>query len=205
MTPGQADKLLAVTHALAAVLSYKLGVTSIFLVYVILITAYNDYGGGNKSGIIRNLFCGAGFACYFGGAVNIATSSKVSMSSIAWKWTFIVTLGVLATTIQTQELRDEAGDRARDRRTLVTELGRKLALWTVFPTVTFWSIYIPLIFFGGSWTVALLPLGFGGALLTTAIRSYYNDNNKLDRQLYKLWCLWMFGFCPLPFLVSVLT
>ncbi|UPX14782.1 uncharacterized protein EKO05_0005254 [Ascochyta rabiei] len=205
MTSEQAETLLKVTHFAAGVLSYELNVMHIFLVYVCLITAYNDYGGGNKSGIIRNLFCGAGFSCYFSGALSIAVGSDVSLSSAAWKWTAIIAFGILATTIQTQEFRDEAGDRARGRRTLITELGRKVSLWTVFAAVAFWSVYTPLGFFAGGWKTALLPSTFGGYLLVTAARAYRTGDNKLDRKMYKIWCLWMFGFCPLPLLARVLA
>ncbi|KAF9700595.1 hypothetical protein EKO04_001786 [Ascochyta lentis] len=203
MTSEKAEVLLKATHVAACALSYKLNVLPIFLVYICLITAYNDYGGGNKSGIIRNLFCGAGFSCYFSGALSIAVGSDVSLSSAAWKWTAIIAFGILSTTIQTQEFRDEAGDKARGRRTLVTELGRKVALWTVFITVAFWSLYTPLGFFGGGWKTAVLPVLFGGFLLATAIKAYRNGNSKLDRKLYKIWCLWMFGFCPLPLLAHI--
>ena len=201
----QADKLLAVTNVIAGALSYRLNLMPIFFVYMCLITAYNDHGGGNKSGLVRNLFCGAGFSCYFSGALSIAVGSDVSLSSAAWKWTTIVALGILATTIQTQEFRDEAGDQARGRHTLVTELGRKAALWTVFVSVTFWSVYIPLGFFAGGWKISLLPLVFSALLLTTTFQAYYKGNSKLDRKMYKIWCLWMFSFCSLPFLASVLV
>ena len=205
MTSKQAEKLLAATNIIAAALSYQLNVMPIFVVYMCLITAYNDYGASNKSGIVRNLFCGAGFSCYFSGALSIAIGPDVRMSSAAWKWTAIIAFGILATTIQTQEFRDEAGDKARGRRTLVTELGRKLALWTVFAPVAFWSVYTPLGLFAGGWKTATVPVVFGGALLATAIQAYYKNDNKLDRKMYKFWCLWMLGFCPLPFLASILV
>ena len=204
MTPGEAEKLLTVTHLVAAAYSYALGIMPIFLVYVCLITAYNDFGASNKSGIVRNLFCGAGFSCYFGGALSIAIGPDVAMSFAAWKWTLTVTFGILATTIQTQEFRDEAGDQARGRRTLVTELGRKAALWTVLVTVPFWSLYAPLGVFPAGWLNALLPAVLGAALLATALQAFLSNDNKLDRRMYKIWCLWMVGFCPLPLIAHIL-
>lgn len=202
MTSEQANKLLALTNVAASAMSYLLDLLPIFLIYVCLITTYNDFGGGNKSGVVRNLFCGAGFSCYFGGALSIAIGPHATLSAAAWKWTGILALGILATTIQAQEFRDEVGDKARGRRTLVTELGRKLALWTVFLTVAFWSVYTPLGFFAGGWITALLPMLLGGALLATAVQAYRKGDYMLDRKLYKIWCLWMFGFCPLPLLAS---
>ncbi|KAF3053854.1 hypothetical protein E8E11_011161 [Didymella keratinophila] len=204
MTSEQANKLLSWVNIAAGLLSYYLDVLPIFMVYMCLITAYNDLGGGNKSGIVRNLFCGAGFSCYFGGALSIALGPH-NMSTAAWQWTFLVTFGILATTIQTQEFRDEVGDKARGRRTLVIELSRERAFWTVFTTVAFWSVYTPLGFFKGGCMTALLPVLFGGALLVTAAQAYHSGDHMLDRKLYKIWCVWMFGFCPLPLLAAKLA
>jgi hypothetical protein len=65
------------------------------------------------------------------------------MSRAAGQWTLLVCWCILMTTIQTQEFRDEMGDRERGRRTLVTELGRERVLWTVYVAVTFWSLHVP--------------------------------------------------------------
>jgi 4-hydroxybenzoate polyprenyltransferase len=204
LSPQQANRLLVGTNIAAALLSYYLGVLHIFLVYVCLITAYNDFGGGNKSGVVRNLFCGAGFSCYFSGALSIALGPH-DMSAAAWQWALTLAGGILATTIQTQEFRDEVGDKARGRRTLVTELGRERAFWSVFGTVAFWSVYVPLGFFKGGLLNALLPVLLGGALLATAVKAYHKGDRMLDRKLYKIWCVWMFSFCPLPLLASKLA
>jgi 4-hydroxybenzoate polyprenyltransferase len=200
ITRKQMTYLFATTYVMTAIVSFFLGVFPIFVVYTMLITAYNDFGGCDHSGTTRNAFCGAGFSCYFSGAMSIALGPNVQMGYYAWKWTLLITFGVLATTIQTQELRDEAGDRARGRRTLVTEMGRTGTLWTVIITVPFWSFYLPLGFFAGGWLTAILPVFLGGCLVATAIQARYSGSNSLDRRMYKLWCLWMFGFCPLPLL-----
>ncbi|CAO2655312.1 Nn.00g103760.m01.CDS01 [Neocucurbitaria sp. VM-36] len=194
----QAEYLLTSTHIVATVVSYYLDVLPIHVVYIILITAYNNFGGSDRSGILRNFYCGAGFSCYFSGAMSIALGPNISMSSQAWKWTFLVTFGTLATTIQTQDFRDEAGDEARGRRTLVTELGRKFALLTVIVTVSFWSLYTTMVFFTGGWKIVAIPIVLGGILIAVALRAIGEKSYKLDRWMYKTWCLWMFGFCILP-------
>jgi 4-hydroxybenzoate polyprenyltransferase len=200
ITSTQMTYLFTTTILMTAVMSYSLGVFAIFAVYTLLITAYNDFGGCDHSGTTRNIFCGAGFSCYFSGAMSIALGSNTSMNYHAWKWTLLITFGVLATTIQTQELRDEAGDRARGRRTHVTEMGRKGTLATIIVAVPFWSFYVPLAFFAGSWWTAILPVILGGCLVATAIQAMHSGSKSIDCRMYKLWCLWMFGFCPLPLL-----
>ncbi|KAH7371016.1 UbiA prenyltransferase family-domain-containing protein [Pyrenochaeta sp. MPI-SDFR-AT-0127] len=198
ITRGQTDNLLFVTYILLGFLSHYLEVLSIFILYTMLIVGYNDLGGGDYSGFVRNLFCAAGFSCYFSGAFSIALGTDIFMSYHAWNWTLLITFGTLATTFQTQEFRDEVGDRARGRCTLVTELGRKHALWTVMVAVTFWSLYTPFVFFECGWRGATLPIALGWALVVTAIQAIGEESQKFDRKMYKIWCLWMITFCPLP-------
>lgn len=139
ITLANAKKLLTVTQLLAAAFSWYLDVSPPFLVWSALSILYNDLGGSDLNGTVRNMFCGGFFTCSFGGALLIALNGD-KMSRAAGHWTFLVCWCILMTTIQTQEFRDELGDKQRARRTLVTELGRVRALWTVYVAVTFWSL-----------------------------------------------------------------
>jgi hypothetical protein len=67
------------------------------------------------------------------------------------------------------------------------------------------SRYIPLGFFRDNWKLAVLPVIVGSKLLATAIAALGRDGQKVDRKMYKLWCLWMIAFFPLPFLKRVLS
>jgi hypothetical protein len=205
ITPAQAQRLLDVVHVTTATVSYCLDVLPIFGVYLCLITLYNDFGGGNKSGVLRNLFCGGGFSCYFGGAMTIAVGPHAAMGIPAWSWTLLITCGVLMTTIQAQEFRDEVGDKARGRRTLVTEYGRSSMLWLLLVIVFSWTLYLPLIHFKGDWTVAAFPIAIGGSFIATILQSIHQNSTALDRRMYKFWCIWMFAFCPLPVLKGIMA
>lgn len=142
ITTANGRKLLVITRLVAGTASWYLGVFCPFLIWTALSTLYNDLGGSDRSGPVRNMFCGGFFTCSFGGALIIALGA-VEMSRAAVQWTFLICWCILMTTIQTQEFRDEIGDKTRGRRTLVTELGRVRALWTVYAGVTFWSLYVP--------------------------------------------------------------
>ncbi|KAH7083796.1 UbiA prenyltransferase family-domain-containing protein [Paraphoma chrysanthemicola] len=204
-TRAQTEHLLIFTYLIAGVASYALGALPYWAVYVALLIAYNELGGSDYSGTSRNVFCGAAFFCYFGGALKIALGPRAALSMKAIQWILLLTWGVLATTFHTQDFRDEAGDRARGRRTLVTELGRKHALWTVVLLILFWSLYIPLVFFEGKWPLAALPMTVGAWFIYTAIHATGVESQKYDRRMYKLWCLWIFGLCPLPLLSRLLA
>ncbi|RYN15692.1 hypothetical protein AA0115_g12871 [Alternaria tenuissima] len=141
ITPADAKRLLMPTRLIAGTASWYLGVSTPFLAWTVLSSLYNDHGGSDRSGMVRHLFCGCFFTCSFGGALTIALDSE-EMSGQAQHWMILVCFCILMTTIQTQEFRDEEGDRKRGRRTLVTELGRERALCTVHVAVTFWSLHV---------------------------------------------------------------
>jgi hypothetical protein len=45
----------------------------------------------------------------------------------------------------------------------------------------------------------------GSKLLMTAVTAMGKDGRKVDRKMYKLWCLWMIAFFPLPLLKGLLA
>jgi 4-hydroxybenzoate polyprenyltransferase len=204
ITSNQAANLLMATQLVACLLSYRLGVLTIYVVYCALLFVYNDFGGADHSGIARNFLCATGFTCYFTGALEIALGPDASMSRQALTWAFMITTGVLTTTFHAQEFRDEAGDRARGRRTLVTEIGRVPAFWTLIVIVPLWSLYLPLWFFRTGWMAAASPVTAGTCLLACIMKAMANPSHKLDRQMYKLWSVWMFSLCPLPLMATSL-
>ncbi|KAH7396616.1 UbiA prenyltransferase family-domain-containing protein [Phaeosphaeria sp. MPI-PUGE-AT-0046c] len=203
MGQENAVSLLTCTFILSCVASCYLNVLPIYLAWTILGTLYNDLGGGDYSGLSRNAFCGALFCCTFSGALGISLGSGCAMSYKAWQWTVVMTLGVISSTIHTQDFRDEPGDRDRGRQTLVLQMGRKQALWSVITMVTFWSTYLPLVFFGGEWKTTLLSLLFGGYLSVMSMLAMGGHHAKRDRRLYKTWCLWIGVCCGLPALAQV--
>jgi 4-hydroxybenzoate polyprenyltransferase len=152
--------------------------------------------------VVRNLFCGAFFTCSFGGALSIALGPH-SMKYAAWQWTFLVCLGIITTTIQTQEFRDEVGNKARGRHTIPMEMGRKSALVTVILTVAFWSVYAPLDFLASGWTAAVLSIAVGAWLTMIATMAMGRHDAKRNRKIYKVWCLWIVACCGLPVLAGV--
>jgi hypothetical protein len=64
---------------------------------------------------------------------------------------------------------------------------------------------VPFRFFAGGWQLAVLPVMIGSKLLMTAVTAMGRDGRKVDRKMYKLWCLWMIAFFPLPLLKGLLA
>lgn len=202
ITPTQANRLYIASTIAVFFLSYYLQVLSILVFGLCLGIAYNELGGSDHSGVSRNLLCGIAYACFFTGALKIGLGPGVSMSALSLGWTLFNTLGMLATTIQMQDFRDEAGDRARGRRTIVTQLGRSGAISFTIIVVTFWSLFVPMGFMQSSWKVAGLPLIFGSMLVAMMSRSNRDKCEKMDRRSYNMWTLWLLSFYPLPLVLA---
>ncbi|KAI4616177.1 uncharacterized protein J4E87_008912 [Alternaria ethzedia] len=145
---AQTTILMIAAYLALALVSYQFNVVLIYVAWVVFNTLYHDMGGSDYSGISRNAICALGLICPFSGALSIALGPDTTMSYAAWQWIFLVTLGIIGTTIHAQDFRDEAGDRARGRRTIPIELGRRRALWSVVVAVVFWTFYAPLVFLG---------------------------------------------------------
>lgn len=200
ITTTQTNHLLLAAHLVTGCVSFYMDVLPMYIAWVILITAYNDWGVSDYSGIVRNVFYGAGFTCLFSGALSIALGSDTPVSRTAWQWTLLFTFGIVGMTCQVQEFRDEAGDRARGRHTIVIALGRQYALWTVAATVAFWSVYAPLIFLCARWKVVVVSVAVGALLVGTAMAGL--KDQKFDRQMYRLWSVWVCSLVGLPLLAT---
>jgi 4-hydroxybenzoate polyprenyltransferase len=202
ITQAQARNVQIGAYIATAFVSWHLGVIPQFAGWSLLATLYNDFGGGDYSGVVRNLFCGGFFTCSYGGALSIVLGPH-GMSYAAWQWTFLVCVGIIMTSIHTQEFRDEAGDKARGRHTLPIEMGRKPALVTVILIVGFWSVYAPLGFLASDWRAAVLSITVGAWLVLIAMTAMGGHDAKRDRKMYKVWCLWIVACCGLPALAGV--
>ena len=77
---------------------------------------YNDLGGGDDGFAVRNLVIAAAFSQYNKGALRVAARMGFSVPPTAWWW-LCITSGVIGTTMQIQDLKDQDGDRARNRHT----------------------------------------------------------------------------------------
>ena len=203
ISTAQTTNLMIATYLVLALVSYNLNVVPMYVAWFVFNTLYHDYGGSDYSGVSRNAICALGLICPFSGALSIALGPDTTMSYVAWQWIFLVTLGIIGTTIHAQDFRDEAGDRSRGRRTIPIDLGRRLALWTFVVAVVFWTFYAPLVFLGARWEAAVVSVCLGGLLVGTAMRAVGIQDGRLDRQMYKLWCFWMCSFGGVPLLATV--
>ena len=74
-------------------------------------------------------------------AAGIASGRPVFVTKVGWQWLVIISC-VISTTMHVQDLKDEAGDRARARRSAPIVLGDAVARWTIAIPVLFWSFFL---------------------------------------------------------------
>lgn len=67
------------------------------------------------------------------------------------------------------------------------------------------SSYVPYGFLAAGWKLAALPTLFACILLISAFKANKGYSQRVDRKMYKLWCLWIVAFFPLPLLNRGLT
>ncbi|KAI1281341.1 UbiA prenyltransferase family [Xylaria sp. FL0933] len=185
VTPLQARRLLLASLPTVLAVNYFLGPWIETALLFTLTWMYNDLGGGDEDFIIRNLIIGFAFGLYNAGSLKIAGGKNCSINHHGIIWTGILS-SVIFTTMQSQDLKDKSGDRARGRRTAPIVLGDSMARGTISVPIAVWSIVCP-------W---FWHIGFEGYLLTLPLGTYiiwglYTDRTfKGDRRAWKLWTLW---------------
>ncbi|KAF2117929.1 hypothetical protein BDV96DRAFT_465220, partial [Lophiotrema nucula] len=194
----QACQLLLGVLLLNGLVAHWLGVLDIWMLFTFLMTVYNDWGGSDNS-FTRTLLNAAAFAIFSCSALQVALLDH-PMTRECWEWVTAITL-VILTTIHAQDFRDEIGDRARGRSTLVTIFGHSVARASLILMVFIWSFGLPLRF-GVGWKAAVVIhlLGLHVAYLTVLAGTMRENRVPVDKRMYRMWALWVASLGPLPLL-----
>ena len=192
--------LLASVPLSLAIIYFGLGAAEETALLFCLTWMYNDLGRADESFVTRNLIIVVAYSLYGCGAIRVACGGAYSPDGPAavlvpttYHWLAILA-GVIFTTMQVQDLKDQEGDRVRNRQTAPLVLGHIPARWTVVVPVVFWSFACPLF-----WRLDLLgyfpPVGLGAVLATRVVRM---RDWKADCTTWKSWCYWLTLLYVLP-------
>lgn len=199
LTPTQATYLVLTLYPLTFLASIHQGATAPTIALAAFGYWYNDLHGANHSCVMRNLLNACGLVCFAAGALVIAldinshTSFQSPLNNQLTKW--LVLIGAIVfTTIHTQDMHDQAGDRTRGRKTMPLVLGDAAARWSIAVAMTFWSLFGPWYWRMSAWAPATW-LGLVVAGRTLSFRSV-----RADRTTYLLWNLWIGAVYGLPVL-----
>lgn len=159
ITIPQTRRLLLASLPIVLAVNWSMSAWEETILLFSLTWMYNDLKGGEEDFIVRNLIIGLAFGLYNGGALKIACGVDHSITAQGYYWLVLIS-GVIFTTMQIQDLKDQVGDQARGRRSAPLVLGDAAARWTIAIPVIVWSIVCPL-FLGLGFFGYLVPCGVG--------------------------------------------
>ncbi|KAH8703480.1 UbiA prenyltransferase family-domain-containing protein [Talaromyces proteolyticus] len=181
---SQTRHLLLIALPVVLGINYCLGAWEETILLFTLTWMYNDLGGGDDGFIVRNIIIAVAFSQYNKGALRVATGEN-AVSPAAWWW-LAVTSGVIGTTMQVQDMKDQEGDRAKNRRTAPLVIGDGAARWTIAIPTAIWSFACP-IFWRLSFLGYVLPVSIGMIIVfrILLLRSFI-----ADKRTWWLWAAW---------------
>lgn len=198
-TSDQARRAMLFTVPAALVLNYCLGVWRQGLFIQVITWLYNDIRGGDE--VVRDLLIAVAYGCFNSASLNIAVGAANDdcISNWGFLWTTMIS-GVILTTMQVQDLKDQAGDRLRGRQTVALWLGDQVSRVSIAVFVCFWTVACAYFWSAGPLGYAL-P-GVTGAVV--ALRVLLKREPVEDSHTWKCWCLWTVTLYGLPTMHTIL-
>lgn len=181
--------------AIPAVLfiSALLGVETESSFILILTWLYNDLHGGDE--IIRDLIIALGYALYLSSSLKIAIGPHHHITEHGYRWIAMMS-GIILTTMQVQDLKDQAGDATRGRQTWPLVLGDLASRWIITVFVLFWSVAC-------SFYWKLPPWGYAVPMCVGAWVGFHVVEKQNDSMAWKYWCVWQVVVYALPCLCTL--
>ncbi|MCJ1397972.1 hypothetical protein MMC11_001168 [Xylographa trunciseda] len=194
ITQVQARRLLLAILPVTFFLNMSLGGLEVTLIALVLTWMYNDLGGADENYIVRNLINACGLVSWSAGTTLVACGKgQYALNAMGYKW-LAIEAAIIFTTLHVQDLRDQEGDIARDRKTAPIVWGDAFTRWTVAIPVMVWTLLCPMI-----WNLGvagfLVPLIPGGIL---ALRVMFLRTVEADKITWKLWGIWIASLFILP-------
>ena len=193
LTDKQAKVLAIVIAPLPILMSMAIdGGLNQSILLVLLGYAYNDLGMGNASWLIRNGLNACGFTSFASGALEVALGSPTPSKIVPW----LFMIGtVVATTVHTQDMYDQVGDRAAGRRTIPLVFGDGVARCSIALAIPIWSWLCPL-YWSSKFSGFLIPVVLGFCI---SGRSLAKRTVVDDRDTFRLYNVWLVSIYCSPF------
>lgn len=194
LTPHEAKSTMMIFYLIATLSSLYVGGIWQCITLVALGYWYNDLKGADNSCIARNFINACGYLCFTSGTLQVASDASVALlRPVAYQW--LLTIGlVIFTSIQSQDMYDQAGDSLRKRCTVPLVIGDSAARWTIAISVGIWSCFCP-------WFWQLGAKGFGASVILGASllwRTLTVRTVKADKITFRIYNMWIISLFSLP-------
>ena len=203
ITITQTNYLLLATYPFMYLFSSRFGGLKPCIGLTFLQLWYNDWGGSDDNGFVRNFLNAAGYLCFLSGSLEVLIGPSYNVfNPKALTWLFMVG-GLICTTIHAQDFRDEEGDRLRGRNTIQSAIGDRASRWSVILAAGFWSIFIPARLELGL-KAGLVLCSTAGVLIFWVLQGLQTRTLQKDILAYKAWCFWFMSVFLVPCVKSIL-
>ncbi|KAF2962923.1 hypothetical protein GQX73_g10652 [Xylaria multiplex] len=194
MTEAQAKIIMLGFYSLAICASFQVGGLKQSLVLIILGYGYNDLHLADWHWTSRNAMNALGFYGFASGALDVALRGLELDMNRDMTWWLVITTAVVFSTVQTQDMADQAGDRLRGRASFPLVMGDGCARWLTALPVAAWSIFCPLF-----WKTGTSPTVLIGAIgMVVSCSLLVCREVEADKRTFRLWTIWMAGLYVLP-------
>jgi len=194
INPGSTRRLMLAAIPAVLFISALLGVGTESSFILILTWLYNDLRGGDE--IIRDLIIALGYGLYLSSSLKIAIGPRHHISEDGYCWIAMMS-GIILTTMQVQDLKDQVGDATRGRQTWPLVLGDSVSRWIITGFILFWSVACSFFWNLPLWGYAV-PMCFGSWVV------FYVVKKQNDAKAWRLWCVWQVVVYSLPCLCTAL-
>ncbi|KAK2049812.1 hypothetical protein LZ31DRAFT_288277 [Colletotrichum somersetense] len=193
VTPEQTRKAMLVAIPAVMAMNYALDVWREGIVILILTWLYNDLRGGDE--LVRDPIIAVAYFFFNTASLKIAIGGHADavITDEGYAWASIIS-AVILTTMQVQDLKDQAGDRGRGRATVPLFFGDKVSRLSLSLLVPLWSCVCVYVWRIRSLAV-LLPTLSGALVVVGVLRT---RTPKTDAWAWKFWCLWTVCLYSLP-------
>lgn len=191
LTPEQAKQIMMIFYPTAFLSSLYLGGVGQCVTLMGLGYWYNDLRGADNSCITRNFINACGYICFTSGAMQVASDPSVEfLRPVAYQWLLIIGL-VIFTTIQSQDMYDQAGDSLRARWTVPLVLGDSAARWSIAVPVAIWSWFCPAFWqLGVRGSAASMVLGL--IIISRILSKRTVKDDRISFRIYNMWIISLF-------------
>ena len=162
---------------------------------------YNDLGGADQHPLIRNFINACGFLCYISGSMEVALDRWIPFENsflLLLQWLCIIGV-IVFTTVHTQDMYDQAGDKLRGRLTVHLCIGDEPSRVSIAILMPVWSCVVP--WFWEVTGLAFVVLLFVGC--TVSVRTLRYRSVQADKQTFRLWNLWLIIVYCMPLLKDI--